>query len=156
MKCNFHFVIFILKSTSGNIGLFIKNTKFLVSCLRTRSCKALGNLGNIVVERLCFLPMFPCLSTSGKHCCGNKICFPGSKNVCQEIQKHFCCGNNTVRINGLQNRFAICEAFLRFCEANFIQKYKNAKPNENSLKSSQKIVGKITQDTQSSSVHFDC
>ena len=27
----------------------------------------------------------------------------------------------------LQNRFAICEAFLRFCEANFIQKYKNAK-----------------------------
>ena len=30
-----------------------------------------------------------------------------------------------VRING--SHFAICEAFLRFNEANFIQKYKNAK-----------------------------
>ena len=35
-----------------------------------------------------------------KHCCGNKICFPGSKNVSYQIQKHFmflkcdfCCGN---------------------------------------------------------------
>ena len=30
-----------------------------------------------------------------------------------------------VQING--SHFAICEAFLRFCEANFIQKYKKAK-----------------------------
>ena len=30
-----------------------------------------------------------------------------------------------VRINSLH--FAVCEAFLRFSEANFIQKYKNAK-----------------------------
>jgi hypothetical protein len=35
-----------------------------------------------------------------KHCCGNKIGFPGSKNVSYQIQKHlmfpkcdFCCGN---------------------------------------------------------------
>ena len=32
--------------------------------------------------------------------------------------------------------------------ANFIQKCKKREANENSLKSSQKIVGKITQDTQ--------
>ena len=30
----------------------------------------------------------------GKHCCGNKIYFPESKNVSQQIQKNFCCGNN--------------------------------------------------------------
>ena len=30
----------------------------------------------------------------GKHCCGDKICIPGRKNVSQQIQKHFCCGNN--------------------------------------------------------------
>ena len=30
----------------------------------------------------------------GKHCCGNKICFLGSKNISQKIHKHFCCGNN--------------------------------------------------------------
>ena len=30
-----------------------------------------------------------------------------------------------VRING--SHIAICKAFLRFCEANFIQKYKNVK-----------------------------
>ena len=30
----------------------------------------------------------------GKRCCGNKICFLGSKNVSRQIQKHFCCGNN--------------------------------------------------------------
>ena len=59
-----------------------------------------------------------------------------------------------VRING--SHFAICEEFLRFCEPNFIQKYKKCETNENSLKSSQKNVGKTTRDTQSSNVHFDC
>ena len=59
-----------------------------------------------------------------------------------------------VQINGSQ--FAICKAFLRFCKANFIQKYKNAKLMKIYLKSSKKIVGKMTGDTQSSNVHFDC
>ena len=56
--------------------------------------KVLGKVGNIVAETLCFLQMFPLLAHLGKHCCGNKISFPGSKNVSQQIQKHFCCGNN--------------------------------------------------------------
>ena len=58
-----------------------------------------------------------------------------------------------VQINALH--LAICEAFLRFCEANFIQVYKNAKLMKIS-QSSQKIVAKVTQETQSSNMHFDC
>ena len=52
-------------------------------------CKAMGKLGNILFP--INVPLFAHLR---KHCCGNKMCFPGSKNVSQEIQKHFCCGNN--------------------------------------------------------------
>ena len=63
-------------------------------------CKALGKLGNIVEE--IFVTRNVSLNVSlfaypRKHCCGNKSCFPGSKN---QIQKHFmfpkcdfCCGN---------------------------------------------------------------
>ena len=58
-----------------------------------------------------------------------------------------------VQINALH--LAICEAFLRFCEANFIQIYKNTKLMKIS-QSSQKIVAKVTQETQSSNMHFDC
>ena len=29
-----------------------------------------------------------------KHCCRNKLCFPRRKNVFQQNEKHFCCGNN--------------------------------------------------------------
>ena len=40
--------------------------------------------------------------------------------------------------------------------AKFHSEIYKCKANENSLKSSQKIVGKITRDTQSSNMHFDC
>ena len=56
--------------------------------------KLKGKLGNNVAETLCFLSMFPLSAHLGKHCCGNKICFSGSKNVSQQIQKHLCSANN--------------------------------------------------------------
>ena len=59
-----------------------------------------------------------------------------------------------VRVRISASHFAISEVLLRFCKANFIQEYKNAKLI--TLKSSEKIVRKITRDTQSSNVHFDC
>ena len=62
---------------------------------------------------------------------------------------------STIRVQINDSHFAICDAFLRFCEANFIQKYKNTKLTK-SVESSQRIVGKITEDTQSSNMHFDC
>jgi hypothetical protein len=46
--------------------------------------KALGKLGNIVVETFVILDVSSNVSMFAhpwKHCCGNKICFPGSKNV---------------------------------------------------------------------------
>jgi hypothetical protein len=53
--------------------------------------KALGKLGNIVAERFVILDVSSNVSMFAhpwKHCCGNKICFPGSKNVSYQIQKH--------------------------------------------------------------------
>ena len=53
--------------------------------------------GNICDSR-CFLKV-SLFAHLRKHCCWNKICFPGSKNVSYQIQKHFmfpkrdfCCG----------------------------------------------------------------
>jgi hypothetical protein len=46
--------------------------------------KALGKLGNIVVEIFVILDISTNVSLFAhprKHCCGNKICFPRSKNV---------------------------------------------------------------------------
>ena len=63
----------------------------------------LGKLGNIVAETFVTRDVSSNVSLFAhpwKHCCGNKICFPGSKNVSYQIQKHFmfpkcdfCCGN---------------------------------------------------------------
>ena len=44
----------------------------------------LGELGNIVVETFAILDVSSNVSLFAhpwKHCCGNKICFPRSKNV---------------------------------------------------------------------------
>ena len=54
----------------------------------------MGKLGNIVAETLCFLSMFPCLPTSGKFVAETKFATREAKNVSQQIQKHFCCGND--------------------------------------------------------------
>jgi hypothetical protein len=46
--------------------------------------KALGKLGNIVVETFVILDVSSNVSLFAhpwKHCCGNKICFQRSKNV---------------------------------------------------------------------------
>jgi hypothetical protein len=46
--------------------------------------KALGKLGNIVAETFVILDVSSNASMFAhpwKHCCGNKICFPRSKNV---------------------------------------------------------------------------
>jgi hypothetical protein len=46
--------------------------------------KALGKLGNIVVEAFVILDVSSnvfLFAHPWKHCCGNKICFPRSKNV---------------------------------------------------------------------------
>jgi hypothetical protein len=54
--------------------------------------KALGKIGNIVAETFVILDVSSNVSTFAhpwKHCCGNKICFPRSKNVSYQIQKHF-------------------------------------------------------------------
>ena len=53
--------------------------------------KALVKLRNIVAETLFFLFNVSLFAHLGKHWCGNKIniCFPGSKNVSQQIQEHF-------------------------------------------------------------------
>jgi hypothetical protein len=53
--------------------------------------KALGKLGNIVVETFVILDVSSNVSMFAhpwKHCCGNKICFPRSKNVSYQIQNH--------------------------------------------------------------------
>jgi hypothetical protein len=53
--------------------------------------KALGKLGYIVAETFVILDVSSDVSMFAhpwKHCCGNKICFPGSKNVSYQIQKH--------------------------------------------------------------------
>jgi hypothetical protein len=53
--------------------------------------KALGKLGNIVAETFVILDVSSNVSMFAhpwKHCCGNKICFPGSKNVSYKLQKH--------------------------------------------------------------------
>jgi hypothetical protein len=51
---------------------------------KTRKTKALGKLGNIVAETFVILDVSTNVSLFAhpwKHCCGNKICFPRSKNV---------------------------------------------------------------------------
>jgi hypothetical protein len=48
------------------------------------SLHALGKLGNIVAEKFVILDVSSNVSMFAhpwKHCCGNKIYFPGSKNV---------------------------------------------------------------------------
>jgi hypothetical protein len=48
-------------------------------------------LGNIVAETFVILDVSSNVSMfahAWKHCCGNKICFPESKNVSYQIQKH--------------------------------------------------------------------
>jgi hypothetical protein len=48
-------------------------------------------IGNIVVETFVILDVSSNVSMFAhpwKHCCGNKICFPGSKNVSYKLQKH--------------------------------------------------------------------
>ena len=55
---------------------------------------ALGKLENIVAETLCFLSMFPCVPTSGNIVPETKFASHEEKNASQQIQKHFCCGNN--------------------------------------------------------------
>jgi hypothetical protein len=53
--------------------------------------KALGKLGNIVAETFVIRDVSSNVSLFAhpwKHCCGNKICFPRSKNVSYQIQKH--------------------------------------------------------------------
>ena len=67
-----------------------------------------------------------------------------------------CFNSAQTRLQINPSHFAICEAFVRFCDANFIQKYKKREANENSLKLPQKNCREDnTQDTQSSNVHFD-
>jgi hypothetical protein len=51
----------------------------------------MGKLGNIIAETFMTLDVSSNVSMFAhpwKHCCGNKICFPGSKNVSYQIQKH--------------------------------------------------------------------
>ena len=54
--------------------------------------KALRKLGNIVAETSVTRDVSSNVSLFAhpwQHCCGNKICFPGSRNVSYQIQKHF-------------------------------------------------------------------
>jgi hypothetical protein len=51
---------------------------------RGEGSKVLGKLGNIVVETFVILNVSTNVSLFAhpwKHCCGNRICFPRSKNV---------------------------------------------------------------------------
>ena len=41
-KCNFHFITFILKSTSGNVSLFTKNTPELAPSCNIATCEQNG------------------------------------------------------------------------------------------------------------------
>ena len=50
--------------------------------------KILAKRGNIAAQTLCFLSMFACLPTTG-NIVVEQCLLPGSKNVSQEIQKHF-------------------------------------------------------------------
>ena len=51
--------------------------------------KNLDRLGNIVEETLCSLYYVSLFVHRWKHCYGDKITFPGSTNVSQQIQSHF-------------------------------------------------------------------
>jgi hypothetical protein len=56
-----------------------------VCCIFAKATKALGKLGNIVAEtfviQLGVSSNVSRFAHPWKHCCGNNICFPGSKNV---------------------------------------------------------------------------
>ena len=71
---------------SENVSLNY-NSSLLFRIFSCRHCvnatskrKLLCKLGNIVSTALCFLPMFPCLSSAGNSFMEPKL-FPGSKNV---------------------------------------------------------------------------
>jgi hypothetical protein len=75
-----------LVSSSLQSGVFITQDTRLDWSVETlgRECKALGKLGNIVVETFVILDVSSNVSQFAhpwKHCCGNKICFLRSKNV---------------------------------------------------------------------------
>jgi hypothetical protein len=61
------------------------------ACTRNTNSIALGKLGYIVAETFVILDVssnVPLFAHPWKHCCGNKISFPGSKNISYQIQKH--------------------------------------------------------------------
>ena len=65
--------------------------------LFTSTAKAPGTFGKHVVETLYFLLIFPCFlilknivaETGSNEFVGKYFCFPGRKNMSQQIQKHF-------------------------------------------------------------------
>jgi hypothetical protein len=64
---------------------------YLIVILNPKKTEALGKLGNIVAETFVILDVSSNVSKFAhpwKHCFGNKICFPGSKNVSYQLQKH--------------------------------------------------------------------
>jgi hypothetical protein len=66
------------KNASSVTGADAWHNNFFLNIL------ALGKLGNIVVETFVILDVSSNVSLFAhpwKHCCGNKICFPRSRNV---------------------------------------------------------------------------
>jgi hypothetical protein len=73
-----------MKKMMKNCLIFNLSLFRLVRIRYPSESEALGKLGNIVAETFVILDVSSNVSMFAhpwKHCCGNKICFPGSKNV---------------------------------------------------------------------------
>ena len=76
------------RSSSKGLKTFLSVQKSLGNLASPRQTRK-HKCGNVMFAINVFL-----FAHLRKHCSGNKIGFPGSKNVSRQIQKNFCCGNN--------------------------------------------------------------